>query len=537
MAALFDTVLEMSIKGTVVIIAVMLARLLLSKAPKKYSYLLWAAVAFRLCVPFSFSSDISIFGIANVFTENSRTVITETEQNDFQSGENIITDGDNAVNGVTDTGSAKTSVTAADVIGAVWVAGAAALLIYGTVSYINVKRSMRNATLYEGKVFCSENVRSPFTMGFIKPKIYIPYGLDEDVRKKIIAHEECHLSRFDHFIKPFAFVILAFHWFNPLCWLAFDRMSLDMEMSCDEKLLRTQGDEEMKKTYTKALLSFASNRRLPVPSPVNFNDAGTAKKRIKNMLNYKKPKAWVTVLACVFCAVMLVACAADANKAEYKDINKEIFAESPYVITYVSNGDGTCTVTDIIIDYSYEGQINVEVPAVSPDGDTVTAVDVADFYTYGSLNVPRIITEKSFNELKNKLSEAEEGDKDRETRRFVSFYDPHTQDGIYVLEPYLSAEEYDRLSESLKTIVGYTAQDAYDAAVEALNTLPANSDEAESVRMEAFEFFYHSANKVKSVCIKADASVNGLGNVNVVHDIPIDDIPIKDSDDNEVSKD
>lgn len=492
-------ILEMSIKGAIVIIAVMLARLLLSKAPKKYSYLLWAAVAFRLCVPFSFSSDFSIFGLGNAFSDNTPTVIADAPVGDTAVNGGIIADEapGTDTDTVTDT---KSRVSRTQILTAVWLSGTAAMLVYGAVSYIKIYRKMSTATRDEGNVFCCEHVRSPFTLGIIKPKIYIPYGLDDTTRERIIAHENCHINRFDHIVKLIAFLILAVHWFNPLCWLAFDRMSLDMEMSCDEKLLRTQGDEEMKKTYTNALLSFATNRRFPAPSPVNFNDGSGAKKRIKNALNYKRPKTWVTVLAYVFCALMLVACVADAKDVEYKDINKDIFADAPYVITYESNGDGTCKVTDIIVDYSYEGQITVNIPAVSPDGDTVAEIITA-FNDYAKLNVPAVITDKSFNEIKNKLKDAVEDE--RELKRFISFYDPHENDGIYVLEPAIIKEEYSRLSAILD-IIGYTAQDAYDAAIEVVNTVPADSDEAEELRHQAFDLFYHSENKIAELNIEAN---------------------------------
>ena len=318
----------------------------------------------------------------------------------------------------------------------------------------------------------------------------------------------------DHLAKPFAFILLAVHWFNPLCWLAFNRMSLDMEMSCDEKLLRAQGDEEMKKIYTKALLSFASNRRFPAPGPVNFNESGNAKKRINNSLNYKKPRVWVSVLAYLFCAVMLVACATDASGTTYTDINKAVFQEAPYVITYQSNGDGTCTVTDIIIDYSASGSVTVVIPQLSPDGDKVTKVEIEGFNTLSTLNVPVLITNESFDEIKETLKEANADERD--IRRFISFYDPHEQDGIYVLEPAIIEEEYDKISDILVKI-GYTSQNAYDAAVEVINTVPATGDEAVALRLQAFDYFYHSANKIKCIIVPEEAEVNGAGNVSIFY--------------------
>ena len=132
---------------------------------------------------------------------------------------------------------------------------------------------MSNAIRFEDNIFMSEKVGSPFTLGFIRPKIYIPFGIDKGTYDQIIAHEKCHIRRGDHIIKPLAFMILSVHWFNPLCWFAFRVMSLDMEMSCDEKVLKLKGDEVMKKNYARALLSFATNKRLPAPSPIAFSES------------------------------------------------------------------------------------------------------------------------------------------------------------------------------------------------------------------------------------------------------------------------
>lgn len=518
MNAVFETVLEMSVKACFVITVVMIARLILARAPKKHSYILWIAAALRLCLPFSVGTKLSIFGISRFFDDSyAKTVITDPVSVNTvipdvipdMGNQNVITDitGDPVV-------SVSHGISVIEMLAAFWLCGVIAMLIYGIVSYVIVYRRMSTATRYEKNVFCSENVLSPFTLGFIKPRIYIPYGLDDITREKVIAHEKCHINRFDHIAKPFAFVLLAVHWFNPLCWLAFNRMSLDMEMSCDEKLLRTQGDEEMKKVYTKALLSFASNRRFPAPGPVNFNESGNAKKRINNSLNYKKPSVWVSVLAYVFCAVMLVACATDASGITYTDINKTIFADAPYVVTYKSNGDGTCTVTDIIIDYSAETQVTVVIPELSPAGDKVTKVDMKDFNTLSTLNVPVLITEESFNKIKQSLKDADLDERD--IRRFISFYDPHEQDGIYVLEPAIIEEEYNRISDILAKI-GYTSQDAYDAAVEVVNIVPATGEEADEMRLEAFGYFYHSANKIKCVIVPEEAQVNGTGNVTILY--------------------
>ena len=517
MNAFFSTVLEMSGKACVVIAAVMLARLILARAPKKYSYFLWSLVALRLCVPFSISTGFSIFGIKNLFSGgNAQTVITDPVPQTIvpDTMPDMGTQGVIARPGNDPVISVSSGITLTQVLVAVWLCGIIAMLVYGITSYVLIKRRMTTATRLEGNVFCSENVLSPFALGFIRPKIYIPYGLDDVIREKIIAHEKYHIRRLDHLAKPFAFLLLAVHWFNPLCWLAFNRMSLDMEMSCDEKLLRAQGDEEMKKIYTKALLSFASNRRFPAPGPVNFNESGNAKKRISNSLNYKKPRVWVSVLAYLFCAVMLVACATDASGTTYTDINKTVFADAPYVVTYKSNGDGTCTVTDIIIDYSAETQVTVVIPEFSPDGDKVTKVEMTDLNTLATLNVPVLITDESFDAIKASLEAS--GLDEREIRQFVSFYDPHENEGILLLEPAIIEAEYVRLSDILVKI-GYTSQNAYDAAVEVVNTVPASSDEAVALRLQAFDYFYHNANKIKCVIVPEGTEVMGIDSLLVLY--------------------
>ncbi|MBQ5842978.1 MAG: hypothetical protein IIW63_07510, partial [Clostridia bacterium] len=164
-------------------------------------------------------------------------------------------------------------------------------------------------------------------------------------------------------------------------------------------------------------------------------------------------------------------------------------------------------VTDIIIDYSAETQVTVVIPEFSPDGDKVTKVEMQDLNTLATLNVPVLITEEGFNKIKNTLKEIETDDRD--VKRFISFYDPHEQDGIYVLEPLINEAEYNRISDILKN-AGYTSQDAYDAAVEVVNTVPASSDEAVALRLQAFDYFYHSANKIKCIIVPEGTEVIGI---------------------------
>ena len=338
MTAVFSTVVDMSIKGGVVILAVLLMRFLLLKAPKKFSYLLWSVAAFRLCVPVSFQAVFSIFSlrkseVAAPVTPPAvipGTPVVNTPPLTVPSAPVVTPPATPPTTPVpppvveavpTPTLPVDTAVTPAEAINwesllstafaVLWLAGLAAMVAYGVVSYVKLYRRMQNAVRLEGNVYASDRISSPFTLGFLKPRIYLPFGLDEREQAHIIAHERHHIKRLDHIVKPFAYLLLAVHWFNPLCWLAFNRMSMDMEMSCDEAILRRMSEPGSKAQYTETLLSVASANRFPAPSPLAFSDGGGAKQRIKHALNWKKPKVWVTALACMLCLVTLVACAAD----------------------------------------------------------------------------------------------------------------------------------------------------------------------------------------------------------------------------------
>ncbi len=338
MTTVFSTVVDMSIKGGVVILAVLLMRFLLLKAPKKFSYLLWSVAAFRLCVPVSFQAVFSIFSlrqseaVAPVTPPavTPSTPVIHTPPLTVPSAPVVTPPATSPTTPVsppvveavpTPTLPVDTAVTQAEAINwesllstafaVLWLVGLAAMVVYGIVSCVKLYRRMQNAVRLEGNVYASDRISSPFTLGFLKPRIYLPFGLDEREQAHIIAHERYHIKRLDHIVKPFAYLLLAAHWFNPLCWLAFNRMSMDMEMSCDEAILRRMSEPGSKAQYTETLLSVASANRFPAPSPLAFSDGGGAKQRIKHALNWKKPKVWVTALACMLCLVTLVTCAAD----------------------------------------------------------------------------------------------------------------------------------------------------------------------------------------------------------------------------------
>lgn len=314
MNTLFNTIINMSITGSVVIAAVIIIRFLLKKLPKKYSYLLWSVVAFRLCVPVSFESIISIFQFKplqahpkNAVSESGvmpyvpmpepKTAPLPQMTAPLQGGSNIA-----------EMAEVQQTVTITDVLPYVWLAGVVLFALWGIVSYIRFNGFLSSSVKYIDNIYQSERIETPLIFGIIKPKIYIPFEMNTEYFSYVIAHERYHIKRFDYLVKLFAFFVLALHWFNPLCYLAFYLMSKDMEMSCDEQVLGSS--ENVKKNYSYALLSFATDKKFPAPTPICFGE-GSVKSRIKNILKFKKPKLAVSVIAVLFCGLVLVSCAAN----------------------------------------------------------------------------------------------------------------------------------------------------------------------------------------------------------------------------------
>lgn len=338
MVNVFLTVLDMSIKSCWVILAVLAIRLLLKQAPKKYSYLLWGVVGFRLCCPVSFKSFFSLFSLGSVVDKPDPIIDTpvmpdewvnyvpQTPVGDgemqipqdwqtppdvqiptYQSGATV----ENVMPHVDPVSSISPMELFSRVATVLWILGIAALVICAIVSYVKLRRNLWGAIRLRDNVWQSDYVRSPFILGFIRPKIYVPFGIAEAPLSYALAHERYHIKRLDHLVKPISFLILAVHWFNPIVWVAFILMGKDMEMSCDEKVLSR--NENIKKEYSLSLLSFAANRRFPAPSPLAFGETGV-KSRIKNVLKWKRPKLWMTVIALLLCVVVIVACAADPKE-------------------------------------------------------------------------------------------------------------------------------------------------------------------------------------------------------------------------------
>lgn len=317
----------MSITASFVIVFVLLARLVLKKAPKIFSYCLWAVVLFRLICPFSFESVLSILPAAaeqpivqNVVHTPAPEIDTAIPQLDSAYLTEIDTalpdvDGTSGLTPAGDEAQIAAEKTAepfelAMMIGQiVWAVGIIALLCYSLVSYLHIKRRVRFAIRLEKNIYECDQIASPFVLGLFMPKIYIPMGLNNMAFDYTVRHEQVHIKRLDYIVKPIAFFALCIHWFNPLVWLAFALMTKDMELSCDEAVLRELGGN-IKKDYSSLLLSLASPGNMFHASPLAFGESNV-QSRIKNVLSYKRPAFWVIVTAVVLVLALIICLAAN----------------------------------------------------------------------------------------------------------------------------------------------------------------------------------------------------------------------------------
>ncbi len=304
MGDIFLKILNMSIAASWLILAVVLLRFVLKKAPKWIAVLLWGLAALRLVVPFSFESALSLIPSAETF--DAYNIRYETPA--ISSGIPAVNHAVNPVLGGTFAPNPAASVNPLYVwtfiASVIWSIGIAAMLLYAVISYVGVRRSVSERVPYGGNIFLCDHVKSPFILGLVRPKIYLPSGMDAMSLEPVIAHEKAHLARRDHWWKPLGFLILTVHWFNPLCWVAYVLLCRDIELACDEKVIR-QMDLGGKKQYSTALLECSTGRRLVAICPLAFGEIGV-KERVKNVLNYKKPALWIVSAAVIACVVIAV---------------------------------------------------------------------------------------------------------------------------------------------------------------------------------------------------------------------------------------
>ncbi len=304
MGEIFIKLLNLSISAGWLVLAVIIARLLLRRAPRWISVLMWALVGVRLICPISLESDLSLIPSAETVPQN----IVYADAPVIHTGINAVNSALNPVISESFAPNPGDSVNPLGVLtelgGYVWALGVAVMLIYAVISYITVRRRVREAIPHEGRLMLCDHVKSPFILGLIRPRIYLPSDITPADMEYVTAHEMAHLKRGDHLWKPLGFLLLTVYWFNPLMWVAYILLCRDIESACDERVLRRMG-EDAKAPYSEALISCSVPRRVIAACPLAFGEVGV-KSRIKSVLSYKKPAFWVIVIALVLCAVLAV---------------------------------------------------------------------------------------------------------------------------------------------------------------------------------------------------------------------------------------
>lgn len=323
---IFLAVTNMSITASIVIIIVLFARFLLKGAPKIFSYALWAVVLFRLLCPISLTSDFSLMRIFRVpVSETGRIEYVSFSANNTEAPAIIIPAPN--INQATEqspsqplqeTPTANSFALPVSGISIFWICGIAAMLIFNTIQLMRFRRKLIGAPPLRGNIYLVDHIPTPFVMGLIRPKIYLPSSVSDTEQPYIIRHEQYHIHRGDHIMKLVAFVALCVHWLNPLVWIAFIFAGRDMEMSCDEAVMK-QVDKDIRADYSSSLLQFATGKNVIIGTPLAFGE-GDTKERIRNIMTYRKPTFIIVVLALILC-IGLTACLSSNPRSDADQSN------------------------------------------------------------------------------------------------------------------------------------------------------------------------------------------------------------------------
>lgn len=339
MDVLFLKLLNMSIAASWMILAVLVFRFVLKNAPKYVHCILWGLVAIRLICPVSFESGLSLVPNAQTVTKET---ITEEEKVAYSVSTGISAV-DDRVNITFDNGylgestnkkpiedideeniniikQSNNSINIMDVVSYVWCAGVVIMFAYSIIVYIRIYLKISASIRLQNNIYICDNIASPFILGIIKPRVYLPSSLSEKEIKCVVAHENAHIARLDYVWKPLGFMILSIYWFNPIIWIAYILLCRDIELACDERVIKYMNMDD-KKEYSRTLLSCSVSHRLIAACPVAFGEVAVGR-RVKTVLNYKKPAFWMMSLAVVVCMVVAV-CFLTNPKTYADNIKKE----------------------------------------------------------------------------------------------------------------------------------------------------------------------------------------------------------------------
>ena len=378
MSDLFLKIVNMSISASWLVVAVLILRLVLKKAPKWVNVLLWGIVAVRLICPLSFESALSLI-------PSSETIPLDIEM----AAKPTIDSGVPAINSVVNPVLSSFAppqhvLTSANplqiwipILNIIWLIGVGTFLLYTAVSYWRLRRKVDTAVRYKDNIFQSENVSSPFVLGIIKPRIYLPFSMNEQDMEHVVAHEQAHIRRKDHWWKPLGFLLLTIHWFNPLMWLAYVLLCRDIELACDEKVIKGLSNEQ-RADYTQALVACSVNRRMIAACPLAFGEVGV-KERVKSVMNYKKPAFWVIILAVIACVIVAVCFLTNPKQDSY---TLRIVVPAGSQEEFVYSHEEVSTIKNSIKIWSGDGLGDTEV-LLFPVNKTAETGYTATYLTHG----------------------------------------------------------------------------------------------------------------------------------------------------------
>lgn len=341
MNQIFLELLNNAVISSILMIAVMITRVSIKKAPKWITCVLWGMVAIKLVLPFHIESMLSL-------VPSSKPIPVNIEYQSVPQIESGVTVINNVVNPVLESNFTSSEVASVNpmqvvvsVASIVWMIGVVILCLYLFISYFLLRKKVAASQNIFENVYLCDDVSSPFILGIIKPGIYLPSGMEQDTIECVLEHEKAHLKRFDHIWKPLGFLILIVYWFNPLCWIAYVLLCKDIEFACDEKVTKDK-DKVWKAAYCQALLDCNSKRRIITACPVAFGEV-SVKDRVKSVLNYKKPAFWIIVVA-VMLSVVVAVCfmtspKSDADVTETATLTAEKWAQA------FCTGDGAVIVS------------------------------------------------------------------------------------------------------------------------------------------------------------------------------------------------
>ena len=377
MSELFLKIVNMSISASWAVVAVLALRFCLKKAPKWVNVLLWGIVAMRMVFPFSIESVLSLIPSAETI---SPTIMMEQSPS-VQTGVPALNHVINPVISGSFTPAPGASANPLQiwipVLAGIWLFGIAALFLYSAVSYWRLRRKVCEAVILRGNIYQSEKVGSPFVLGIIRPKIYLPYHMDSREMDHVIAHEQTHIRRRDHWWKPLGFLLLTIHWFNPLMWLSYVLLCRDIELACDEKVIKELGNEQ-RADYMQALVACSVNRRMIAACPLAFGEVGV-KERVKSVMNYKKPAFWVIIISVIVCVGVAVCFLTNPKQDSY---TLRIVVPAGSQEKFVYTDEEVSTIRNSIKIWSGDGLGDTEV-LLFPVNKTAETGYTATYLTHG----------------------------------------------------------------------------------------------------------------------------------------------------------